>query len=526
MLTINNRVIRLKSDVQSVSGQRNPGDTSGEVKGHLEAISMTQRIRWRSVGAIMACMIGVSNLRADADRPNVILVMADDQGWGQTGYYNHPILKTPNLDEMAAEGLRMDRFYAAGPVCSPTRASVLTGRSHDRTGVLSHGYALHRQERTIAQAMRKAGYATGHFGKWHLNGIRGPGVPVLKTDPHHPGHFGFDYWLTVTNFFELNPIMSRMGTFEEFDGDSSDVIVGEALKFIEKAATNDKPFFTVIWYGSPHSPWRALPNDQVRDEDAESAHHHGELVAIDRSVGTLRTGLRRLNVSDNTLVWYCSDNGGLKGVGYDSVGGLRGRKSLVWEGGIRVPGIIEWPAVIEPRITNYPASTMDIFPTLVDILGLPQESMLDPVDGMSIKPLFKDEVTRRTKPIPFRYRSHAALIDNDLKIVSQKIGSGEYLLFNLKEDRTESTDLFKSQPNDAQRLRNELDSVIASITLSQSGHDYVEGRVTREGPHGRNWYAMPEYQPFLEEWSQRPEYRNWLKRSEIHWKKQHDSSSR
>jgi arylsulfatase A-like enzyme len=111
------------------------------------------------------CLFGLSSASFANERANVVLVMADDQGWGQTGYYNHPILKTPNLDAMAAAGLRMDRFYAAGPVCSPTRDSVLTGRTHNRTGVQTHGYALHRQERTIAQAMQKAGYATGHFGK-------------------------------------------------------------------------------------------------------------------------------------------------------------------------------------------------------------------------------------------------------------------------------------------------------------------------------------------------------------------------
>jgi arylsulfatase A-like enzyme len=467
---------------------------------------------WQRLIALLICMTGSCHISADNDRPNVVLVMADDQGWGQTGYYNHPILKTPNLDAMAAAGLRMDRFYAAGPVCSPTRASVLTGRTHNRTGVLSHGYALHRQERTISRAMQKAGYVTGHFGKWHLNGIRGPGVPVLKTDPHHPGHFGFDHWLTVTNFFELNPIMSRMGTFEEFEGDSSDIIVGEALKFIEQAVTDDKPFFTVIWYGSPHSPWKALPKDQVANEAAVSAHHHGELVAIDRSVGTLRAGLKRLNVRENTIVWYCSDNGGLTGVGHDSVGGLRGRKTTIWEGGIRVPGIIEWPNRIEPRITSWPASTMDIFPTLVDVIGLPEDSMLDQVDGMSIKPLLSGEVVWRTKPIPFHYRNKAALIDNDLKIVQQDVGRDEYLLFNLKEDKTESTDLFESHPEDARRLRRELNRLIASIRRSQQGHDYAEGRVTREGPHWQNWYAMPDYQPFMKEWSQRPEYSDWLKR--------------
>ena len=454
----------------------------------------------------------LSQLALAAERPSVILVMADDQGWGQTGYYEHPILKTPNLDAMAAAGLRLDRFYAAGPVCSPTRASVLTGRSHDRTGVLSHGYALHRQERTIARAMQKAGYATAHFGKWHLNGVRGPGVPVLDSDPHHPGHFGFDHWLTVSNFFDMNPVMSRMGKFEEFRGDSSEVIVAEALKFIKQKQNDGKPFLAVIWYGSPHSPWVASQQDQVKGEAAKSAHHHGELVAMDRSIGTLRASLKKMGIDQNTLVWFCSDNGGLKGVGHDSVGGLRGNKGTIWEGGLRVPGIIEWPARIKPRITSYPASTMDMLPTLVDLLGLPRDSMLDLVDGISIKPLLAGEIGPRRKHIPFHYQSKAALIDNDLKIVTEKIGSGKYQLFDLRADTTESHDLFAQRPADAARLRTALDEVIESVANSRTGADYAEGRVTREGPHGRFWYAIPEYEPFLKGWAARPEYKNWVNR--------------
>ena len=142
----------------------------------------------------------------EAENPNIVLVMADDMGWGQTGYYNHPVLKTPHLDAMAAGGLRFDRFYAGGPVCSPTRATVLTGRTHDRTGVQSHGFALRKQEKTLAVALRGLGYATGHFGKWHLNGLRGPGVPILKEDTHGPAGFGFDEWLSVTNFFDKDPV--------------------------------------------------------------------------------------------------------------------------------------------------------------------------------------------------------------------------------------------------------------------------------------------------------------------------------
>ncbi len=462
--------------------------------------------------ALLLAACAPTALRAASDRPNVILVMADDQGWGQTGYYKHPILKTPNLDAMAANGLRFDRFYAAGPVCSPTRASVLTGRTHNRTGVLSHGYALHLQERTIAQALRKAGYATGHFGKWHLNGIRGPGVPVLAADPYHPGRFGFSHWLTVTNFFDRNPIMSRMGRFEEFKGDSSDIIVAEALKFIEQHKKAGKPFLSVIWYGSPHSPWDAGEQDQIKGESPLSAHHHGELVAMDRSIGTLRSGLKRMGIDRNTLVWFCSDNGGLKGVGHDSVGGLRGNKGSIWEGGLRVPGILEWPAKVKPRVTSYPASTMDIFPTLVDLLGLPRDSMLRLVDGISLKPLLAGEIGRRSKPIPVRYGGRAALIDNDLKLVTPRVGGGKYLLFDLKADKAESTDLYGSRPRDAKRMRAALEAVVVSIARSRNGADYPEGKVTKEGPHGRFWYAIPGYQPHLKAWASRPEYKNWVSR--------------
>ena len=160
--------------------------------------------------SIYACS---PSFRFFKSQPNIILIMTDDQGWGQTGYNNHPVLDTPNLDAMAENGLRFDRFYAGSPVCSPTRASVLTGRSNDRTGVLSWGYALRTQEKTIASALKRVGYSTGHFGKWHLNGLSGPGVPIFKNDSHNPSKFGFDQWLSVSNFFDINPLMSENGVF-------------------------------------------------------------------------------------------------------------------------------------------------------------------------------------------------------------------------------------------------------------------------------------------------------------------------
>ena len=346
-------------------------------------------------------LLFLSQAKAAQKQTNFVLIMADDQGWGQTGYNEHPVLKTPHLDEMASKGLRFDRFYAGGPVCSPTRATVLTGRTHDRTGVFDHGYALRKQEKTLPQAMKKAGYATGHFGKWHLNGLRGPGVPVLPKDPNGPEAFGFDHWLSVTNFFDLNPVMSRQGKFEDFKGDSSEIIVEEALEFIDKQAKANKPFFCVIWYGTPHSPWMALEKDLQEFDQLEgnSRAHYAELRAMDRSIGTLRAGLRKMNVEEDTLVWFTSDNGGLPKINPTTTGGLRDFKGSLYEGGIRVPAIIEWPKGINKfRSTKFPAGAVDIFPTIAEIAGLPDSSMQQPQDGQSLLQLMNKEIGPRKKP--------------------------------------------------------------------------------------------------------------------------------
>jgi arylsulfatase A-like enzyme len=465
----------------------------------------------------MLCgLVAQAGHAAPDDRPDIVLVMADDQGWGQTGYYNHPLLKTPNLDAMAANGLRFDRFYAGGPVCSPTRASLLTGRTHNRTGVYTHGYALRLEEKTLVQALRNAGYAAGHFGKWHLNGLRGPGVPVLASDTHHPGRFGFDEWLAVSNFFDRDPLMSRMGTFEEFRGDSSEVIVDEALKFIERMKKAGKPSLTVIWYGSPHSPWIAAEADQKGFEklDAKGRQHHGELVAMDRSIGALRTGLRKLGIAENTLVWFNSDNGGLKGVGADSVGGLRGHKGQVYEGGLRVPGIVEWPAVIQPRVTAYPAAVMDIFPTLAELLKLPDSVMLQPCDGISLLPLFKEETGSRPSPIPFQYASFTVLVDNNDKIILSRNKSGGYELYDLLADPGESGNLIEKQPEKAARLKAQVDALAESIAASDAGADYPGGKIVHSVPTRMMWAESPMYKPYMEELLKRPVYQGQRKRAE------------
>ncbi len=467
------------------------------------------------IGSILVLLLASASLQVDlayaagkTPKPNIILVMTDDQGWGQMGYYNHPALKTPNLDAMAANGLRFDRFYAGASNCSPTRATVMTGRSNDRTGVQNHGYPLRTQEKTLPQALRKAGYATGHFGKWHLNGFRGPGIPILKSDPRGPGPFGFDEWLSVTNFFDRDPLMSRNGKFEEFKGDSSEIIVDEALKFIAKQSGRKKPFLAVIWYGTPHSPFIAVDGDKetFQDLDTSSRDHYGELVAMDRSIGALRKGLRDLDIAENTLVWFNSDNGGLAGIAPDTVGGLRGNKNTLFEGGLRVPAIVEWPAVVtRPRVTNHPAATMDIFSTIADIVGLPKSAMLAPCDGMSVRPLFDKEIGPRSKPIPFRHAGRAALIDNDFKLLTQNIEKGEFELYNIAEDAAETTDLFTKQPDVAKRMVKTFKAWNRSVEASVAGKDYPGGFDPKSNPEPKRWNTSEEYKPYLEQFKKHAE---------------------
>jgi len=444
-------------------------------------------------------------------RPHIILVMADDLGWGQTGYAGHPQLKTPHLDAMAANGLRFDRFYSGASTCSPTRASVLTGRSNDRTGVTNHGMPMRLQEKTVARALKKAGYATGHFGKWHLNGLRGPGVPVLASDTHHPGAFGFDQWLSVTNFFDRNPVLSRLGEFEEFMGDSSEIIVAEALRFITAKAP-EMPTFTVIWYGTPHDPHLATDEDRAAFASLPESYQHqyGEITAMDRSIGALRAGLREMGIADNTLVWFCSDNGGLAKFGPETTGGLRGNKGNFYEGGLRVPGIIEWPARIpEGRMTGVPAGTVDIFPTLSEITGLGENDRLLPQDGISLLPLIAGTMERREKPLPFRQTGKGALIGERYKFL---LINDSPELYDLIEDPAEKKNLSDTLPAITSEMRREYEAWNATVEDSVAGKDYPGG-IVPDQPESRLWYDDPYYAPYLEAFSKRPEYRASLKKA-------------
>ena len=352
-----------------------------------------------------------------AATPNVVLMMGDDHGWEETGFNGHPHVKTPVLDEMASSGLRFDRFYAAHPSCSPTRGSFLTGRHPNRYGTFAPGWSLRPEEVTIAHVLRKAGYRCGHFGKWHVGAVKA-GSPV------NPGGMGFDEWVSHDNFFELNPWLSRNGgPPEKIPGESSDVVVGEAIRFIDRARSDGKPFLAVVWFGSPHEPYSGLPEDLAPYDDLPAKYskpvrltsnetggpvtrpqgevlreRYAEITAMDRAIGRLRKHLAERGLRRDTLLFYCGDNG----TSPDAALGVphRGTKGQVYEGGTLVPGLIEWPGrIAQPRRTSVRATTSDLLPTLCALVGRPLPDR--PLDGVDLSGAIDGTSTARPGPLFF-----------------------------------------------------------------------------------------------------------------------------
>lgn len=471
----------------------------------------------------------------EVERPHIVLLMGDDHGWEETGYNGHPYVKTPVLDEMAASGLRLNRFYAAHPSCSPTRGSVITGRHPNRYGTFAPNYSIRPEEVGIATLLKEVGYATAHFGKWHLG-------PVKASSPTNPGAFGFDEWLSHDNFFELNPVLSRNGAEpERIDGESSEILIDEAIRFLKTARSETRPGFVVVWFGSPHEPYSGLPEDlalydalpesladrRVRLTSNETGgptrrplrevlrERYAEITAMDRAIGRLRDALAAMGTRDNTLLWYCGDNGTPSSGAAATP--LRGLKGGLYEGGIRVPGVIEWPARIEsPRVTQVCSVTSDISPTLCAIAGAKAPDR--PLDGIDVSGLFDGSMTRRPEPIEFwlfnrssrgepwieaslqqgttplvklmrgiptrnfvnnhhpeireaDYSGARAIIDNRYKMVVR--GDPETVeLFDLVDDPGEQRNIAGHEEAMVERLSAELREWRTSVLNSLTGRDY------------------------------------------------------
>ena len=462
-----------------------------------------------------ACDRGAST-GEESMTPNVILCMADDQGWGDTGYNGHPFLQTPSLDAMCAAGLRFDRFYSGAPVCSPTRGSALTGRHPYRYGIpTANAGHVRAGEVTLAEMLKERGYATGHFGKWHLgtltndveDGRRGGRRPEHYAPPWEHGFdesFSAEVQMPTWNPMEGQMFPSKYWTgpgehaTENLDGDDSRVIMDRAIPFIRKAAQSGTPFLAVIWFHTPHAPVVAGPRHRgMYAEFSEGEqHYYGCITALDEQVGRLRAELRDLGAAGNTMLWYCSDNGPegrtpRAGNSRGSSGGLRGRKRSLFEGGVRVPGILEWPdRVAAGRSTAVPCSTSDYLPTVADVLGLDSPADDRPLDGISLAPLIDGGMERRGRRIAFQCPDGAergmqsrlgspdhALIGDRFKFLSylDEERAGDDMLFDLAADPGERHNLLEELPELAASMRRELQEWDASCERSDQGADYGTG---------------------------------------------------
>ncbi|MEZ5354285.1 MAG: sulfatase-like hydrolase/transferase [Bryobacteraceae bacterium] len=445
-------------------------------------------------------------------RPNIVLCMADDLGWGDTGYNGHPHLRTPHLDDMASRGLRFDRFYAGAPVCSPTRGSVLTGRHPYRYGIYTANAGHMRpEEATLAEILKDKGYTTGHFGKWHLGTLTNDmadGRRGGREKQHYapPWEHGFDQcFSTEVQMPTWNPMQNQAfpskywtgpGQYAtaNLDGDDSRVIMDRALPFIAKAAAAGQPFFSVIWFHAPHLPVKAGPGHRAlyREFSDDEQHYYGAITALDEQIGRLRGELRRIGAAANTMLWFCSDNGpegrvAGQGVHRGSAGALRGRKRSLFEGGVRVPGLLEWPDRVKAtRRTGVPCSTLDYLPTILSTLGVPLPAPR-PIDGVDLRPILDGTAHERPRPIGFRTpRGDAAakasrlgspdhaLIGNRYKLLSYlDDGAGEDLLFDIAVDPGERFDLAASQPAIARSMKAQLREWAESCKRSDDGRDYA-----------------------------------------------------
>lgn len=327
-----------------------------------------------------------------AERPNIILILTDDQGYGDLGRHGHPLLKTPHLDRLHDESVRFDNFYVS-PSCSPTRAALLTGMHEFRNGVTHTQQPrehLRREAVILPQLLQGAGYRTGFIGKWHLGGGKG----------YVPNHRGFEW--TVTNVggprVHFDPVMIRNGRRRPAKGYREDLFFDEAMAFIDSSQTQNReqgtknPFFCYLSTYSPHAPL-AAPEDFIAPfrgkVDAEQAAYLGMVANIDMNVGRLLAFLKERGIADDTVVLFMNDNGQTKGLDVYNAG-MRGCKCTIWEGGSRAMSFWRWPGRWQPHRVDNLTAHLDVVPTLCELAGVEIPAALKAkLEGFSLLPLLE-----------------------------------------------------------------------------------------------------------------------------------------
>jgi arylsulfatase A len=437
------------------------------------------------------CLVGLITALASPAAPNVVMLLSDDLGWKDLGSYGGPV-NTPALDELARNGVRFTDFYSGSAVCSPSRATLMTGRHHIRTGVYSWIYDpdqrshLLEREVTLAEVLKQAGYATAHFGKWHL------GLPYGKYEKPTPDMHGFDSWFATennalpnhqnpTNFYRNGEPVGPL------EGYSCQLVVDEAIDWLDANREEGNPFFLNVWFHEPHQKI-AAPDEISQtygDPESQSAIYSGTIDNTDRAIARLLAKLKQIGVGNDTLIIYASDNGSYR---EDRVGDLRGKKGSNWQGGIRVPGIFYWPGKITSgRTESAPAGLVDVLPTICGLLRIAPPKGVH-LDGADITPLLtgNPQDFERHQPLFWhlqKSRPIVAIRDGDYSLVAEPdyelsthnmfneawipaIKSGGYTHFqlhNLKDDPSQKHNLAQEKPEILERMKKQLLAINQSV---------------------------------------------------------------
>lgn len=434
------------------------------------------RFMLRLVVAALFLMIGLP-ARA-ADRPNVVVFLADDLGYGDLHCYGNPVIQTPNLDRFASQSVRFTDGYSACAVCSPSRSAILTGRAPLRNGVvnwIAEGRQMHLRtyELSIAALLKNAGYDTCHVGKWHLNGL------FNSSDQPQPDTHGFDHWMATQN--NAGPSHKDPDNFVRnrqpvgpLQGFSALLVAEEAVGWLSSKRDKSKPFFLNVWTHEPHYPINSDPKFQALYPNLsdQEKQHHGNVTQMDAAFGKVMAALEEMKLAGDTLVFFTSDNGpegaGDSGPGRGSSGGLRGRKRHVYEGGVRVPFMVRWPGKTRAgTVDATPVIGSDIFATIAAAAGAAPPADR-PYDGVSLLPLFAAQPISRAKPLFY----HCAIAPTDLKY-GMRVGDWKILashkldrfeMYDLKSDPTETADQAAAQPQRLAEMKRRIISLVQEMT--------------------------------------------------------------
>jgi arylsulfatase A-like enzyme len=409
--------------------------------------------------------------KASGSRPNIVFILADDLGWKDVGYHGGGI-KTPNIDKLASGGARLEQFYVQ-PVCSPTRSSLMTGRYPIRYG-LQVGvvrpwaqYGLPLEERTLARALKQAGYTTAICGKWHLGHLNSQYLPTARGFDHQYGHYNgaLDYF---THIRDGGLDWHRNDEPVREEGYTTDLLADESVRLIEKHDVS-RPLFLYVPFNAVHSPFQAPQSyiDMYEHIQAKRKRIYAAMVTcMDDAIGRIVSALDKRGLRRNTLIVFCSDNGGVGGVADN--GRLRGTKAQLYEGGVRVPAVATWPGAIEAgSVVNEPLHIVDMYPTLLRLAGAELEQTL-PIDGRDAWPAIAegrpsphDEILLNSTPAngAIRRGNWKLLCNGNIganntgQSASQKV----FELFNLAEDPYESNNLIEKYPQKFQELKRRLE---------------------------------------------------------------------